>query len=442
MTRSTTLAVLALASLTAGCHRPPARREPELASAHPLALLVPDGTATMDRLIGDLQARLRQEPRSADAWVALGEAWVRRARAKSDPGHYRSAADCAEAALALAPGDRRAEVLRGLVLLDAHRFEEARQAALALLQRHPLDATALGILSDSLLELGRFEDAVDVTQRMVDLKPNLPSYARASYLMWLRGDLPGSLAAARLAVDAGGDPESRAWVLVQTALLFWHRGDLDGADAGLDHALAEVPGYPAALAAKGKVALSRGDGRGAQGWLERAFRAAPLPETAWLLGDARRAQGDEAGAREADELVVRGGLAFDRRTLALFDATRDRDRDEAVRLAEDERSRRGDVYTEDACAWALYRAGRLREAGAAAERATRLGTPDARLLYHAGAIRLALGDRRRGLALLRRALALNPAFDPTGAAEARRLLAAADRGGGTVAWGARAGGKP
>ena len=418
----TIIAVAAAVLLSAaGCRQPP-RAGPAPAEAHPLAMLATDGTAPVDHLIGDLQAQLRREPASPETWARLGEAWARRAREAADPGHSRSAADCAEAALALSPGHRRAQALKGLVLLDAHRFDEARRLAEGLLERDPRDLTALGICSDALLELGRFEESVEAAQRMLDLKPSLPSYARASYLMWLRGDVAGALDAARLAIDAGGDREARAWVMAQTALLFWHQGDLDGADAGLDRALAEQPGYPAALAAKGKVALSRGDAAAAVGWLEQAWRRAPLPETAWLLADARRARGDEAGARKAEELVIRAGRALDRRTLALFLATRDRDGAEALRLAEAERATRGDFQTEDALAWALFRAGRLREADDAARRATRLGTPDARLLYHAGAIRLARGDARGGRALIRRALALNPSFDAAEAAEARRLV--------------------
>jgi hypothetical protein len=45
------------------------------------------------------------------------------------------------------------------------------------------------------------------------------------------------------------------------------------------------------------------------------------------------------------------------------------------------------------------------------------------LLYHAGAIRIALGDLARGERLVRDALDLNPRFDMTGAAEAEQLLA-------------------
>jgi hypothetical protein len=112
-------------------------------------------------------------------------------------------------------------------------------------------------------------------------------------------------------------------------------------------------------------------------------------------------------------------------TLASFYATKNRAPEEALRLIDAERRTRGGIYVDDVHAWALFRAGRLREARDIADRAIRMGTPDARLLYHAGAIRLASGDRD-GLALVRRALALNPRFDSTGADEAERLLRRAD----------------
>jgi hypothetical protein len=62
------------------------------------------------------------------------------------------------------------------------------------------------------------------------------------------------------------------------------------------------------------------------------------------------------------------------------------------------------------------------------ERASALGTRDARILFHAGAIRMAAGDAA-GRRLVESALATNPHFDETGAAEARRLLGA-DAGAG------------
>jgi hypothetical protein len=112
----------------------------------------------------------------------------------------------------------------------------------------------------------------------------------------------------------------------------------------------------------------------------------------------------------------------------LFLATKGRELDLALRLAEEERSARGDVYTEDAYAWVLYRLGRFGEARAAIDRAARLGTQDAQILFHQGAIHLASGDAR-GQNLIDQALALNPGFDLGGdlvgrSHEARRITTA------------------
>ena len=63
------------------------------------------------------------------------------------------------------------------------------------------------------------------------------------------------------------------------------------------------------------------------------------------------------------------------------------------------------------------------EARKASAQALRLGTRDARLLFHAGAIAFATGEAAEGRKLINEALALNPAFDMSGAAEAHALLA-------------------
>src|SRR4029077_11390969 len=141
------------------------------------------------------------------------------------------------------------------------------------------------------------------------------------------------------------------------------------------------PDYPPALVMRGRVALSQGQPARAIGDLETAYRAPPLPATSWLLADARAMLGDVSGAGAASERVVQAGRRSDRLTLALFYATKNRGIDEALRLIEEERARRAGVYVDDVYAWVLYRAGRIEEARRASERALRLGTPDARILY-------------------------------------------------------------
>ena len=358
---------------------------------------------------------LKDENASSDAYVLAGYGWVRKARSEARPQLYRNAEACAQQALELAPNDAAARGLRGMVLLNDHRFTEARELALELLARDAHDVTALGLLSDAALELGDREQALDAAQRMVDEKPSLLSYGRAAHLRWLQGDVTGAKRLYERAIAAGAelkDREPRAWMIVQAALVFWHAGDYAGADAGLNLALREQPEYAPALEAKGRVALARGDARAAIGWLERAERKNPLCETAWMLGDAYRLVGDQARAAQAYERVEREGKAHDPRTLALFYATRDEEPREALRLAKLEHAQRRDLYSDDVLAYALYRNGDVEQARALSRKVIAQGAPDARLLFRAGEIARAAGDANDGDALIAQARQLNRGVDP------------------------------
>ncbi len=397
-----------------------------------IALAPLSGTTKVDEIVAQFEESAKRQPTKPDAWVLLGRAWVRKARESADPGYYLNAEASAQVALGLAPDYSPALDLRTLVLLNDHKFEEARGLAQKIVDAHPEDPVGYGSLGDALLELGRLDEAARAVQRMVDLKPNLASYSRASYIDWLEGRVDDALQVARLAIDAGDspyDPEPRAWQLVQTAMMFWHKGDYAGADAGFDLAMERgMSDYPPALVGKARCALARGDGKRAAELLDRAYAHSPLVETAWLLGDARAMAGDTDGAARAWAIVEKSGRTADPRTLSLYYSTKNKSPDRALALAEEEKKVRGDVYTEDAYAWALHRNGREADARAAIERALAHGTRDARLMYHAGAIRIASGDAAAGRAMVAAALALNPRFDLTGAREAADLIGAVDGG--------------
>jgi tetratricopeptide (TPR) repeat protein len=446
VTLLTALSILAFAS---GCSekKDAAKAEPTAVAAAPagettvvdpdaklpknqkLALSKITGTTNADKSVTEAQKLLRQNMGKDDLWVMLGRAWVRKARESADPGFYLNADACAEVVLERSPDSRLATDLRGLVLLNGHKFDEARSLALQVTAKHPEDPMAWGTLSDAYLEMGRYDEATDAAQKMLDLKPNLPSYSRASYLQWLRGDVIGARETVRRALDSGRagrtDPEPGAWVLVQAATLFWNEGDVDGADAGFDKALERVSDYAPANVGKGRVAMAKKDYKRAAELFERAWKVSPLVETAWLMGDAKEAAGDSKGAAEAYAAVQREGRRTDPRTLSLFLSTKMKnatDGEEALKLAREEYEVRKDIYTEDALAWALYRTGRIPEAKASIAKVRALGTPDARLIYHEGAIRLAAGETVKGKKLIADALKRNPAFDATAVTEAKALI--------------------
>ena len=384
---------------------------------------VPPGSRVRQALLASV-ARAKKLPARPDVWVDVGHIWMRQLRSASDSGFALNAEACARVALEIAPEDPRASALVGQVRLDAHEFRAARDVAEALLARDPRDPSALGILSDAALELGDVPAASGAAQRLMDHSPGLGAYARASYLRWLHGDEQGAVDLARLAIDSAGDPnepDTRAWILVQAAQLFWHRGDLEGAEAGYRMALDVRSDYAPALLGVGKVQAGRNQYREAAETLGRALSAHSDVETAALLRQVLDRLGDAAAVAQQDALIAQIGR-HDRRALALHYATRRIEPTRAVELARAELAVRGDIYTEDALGWALYASGQLAEAEQHAERALRLGTRDAQLLYHLGAIRLGLGKNAAARALLEQALRQNPRFDPAGADDARQLL--------------------
>jgi len=410
--------------------------EDAMSAARRLALSPSAGSSAVDTLILSSQKSLDTNPEKVDFWILLGRAWVRKARESADPGFYLNAKASADVARSIAPDNVAALNLEGLVLLSDHKFREALDIATRITTKAPDDPSGYGTLSDAYLELGRYDEAVAAAQKMVDLKPNLPSYSRVSYLAWLRGDRKAATEAVRLALDSGKDvrdPEPYAWVLVQAATLFLGAGDVEGADAGFDKALEWFPEFAPALVGKARVAFAKNDATKMAEYARRAYAKSPLVETAWIRGDAETMLGNAGAAAAAYATVEKEGRRTDPRTLASFFATKARtpaELAEAVALAKAELAVRPDIWSEDALAWALHKSGKSKDALALVEHARVLGVKDSRLLYHQGAIRIATGDAKGGRALLDSAMKLNRAFELTGSRELE-ALAAPERSGKT-----------
>ena len=92
-----------------------------------------------------------------------------------------------------------------------------------------------------------------------------------------------------------------------------------------------------------------------------------------------------------------------------------------AKAREEVRTRR-DIYAWDLLAWALYRLGKIDEAGDASARALALHTRDASLYFHAGMIAAAAGDTALARRRMQEALEINPRWHPTQPAEARAVL--------------------
>ena len=417
---------LARASPSPGGEPGPSRDPTASAAASATA---PVATSPTVAEIARLKALVTADPNDADAQRDLGFALAQRVRETADPSLYAPAMDAFQAALRLHPDDAPALVGVAGIQLGKHEFADGLVTARKALSLSPSLVAAHAAEVDALVELGRYDDADTAAGIMFGLSADLSTLARVSYLAELRGRLPAALAAMRAAAASPGlAPENSAYVDALLGNLLVATGDPKGAAAAYRSALDLVPNHAPSLAGEGRLAVAAGHLDEAIERFGEAAAIVPLPEYVIALGDAQATAGrTEAAARSYDlaraeiQLFKAAGVVVDV-DLALFEADHG-DPAAALRYATAAYAATPTVRAADAVAWALHRLGRDREALAHATEALRLGSIDPLLRYHAGAIEAALGkdgDARRDLDL---ALATDPGFSATGAAEARRLLA-------------------
>ena len=381
-----------------------------------------------DARIRALQSALRSEPKNPNGYASLGNAYLQKSRDSGDSAYYRRAQVAFSEALNQAPRNAGALAGMGTLALARHDFRGGLRYGKAALAEAPGVARVYGVIVDAQVELGRYDDAARSLQRMVDLKPNLDSYARVSYFRELNGDLDGALEAMKLAVSAGGDvAENVAYVQTLLGNLEFERGRLGSARRSYRTALVRFPGYPAAEAGLAKLEAARGDLAGAITRYRGLIPRAPVPEYVVALGEAELAAGRARAARahfalvaEQYRLMQRNGENTDTEA-ALFEATHGKS-SRAVKLGRRGYAAAPSVRSADSLGWALTSAGRPDRGLAFAQRALRLGSKDPSFLYHAGIAARDAGREQLARKYLTRALEATPHFSPLHAPRARRAL--------------------
>ena len=386
-------------------------------------------TGSLAASISTLQDRLHALPQDWRGFASLGLAYVAEARATADPSWYPKAEAALRESLRLHAGDN-ADALLGLGALELarHDFTAALEHGRTAAAMDPYDAEAYGVQGDALVELGRYDEAFDTFQTMVDTRPDISSYARVSYARELLGDTPGALEAMRAAFAAAGTPADAAWAAYQLGELEFGRGDVGAAAGWYERGLEIAPSFAPNLAGTAKVAWARGQEALAIRRYADVVAAYPSVEFVAALGDLYATTGrpDLAGEQyavvEATRAIARANGVDVDLEIALFDADHG-DPSSALAAARSEWARRQSIHVADAYAWALHVNGRDEEAARVMDRARSLGTRNATFLFHAGAIQHALGHDRQAARLLREALALNPHFSILNAPVAVRMLA-------------------
>ncbi len=376
--------------------------------------------------------RIRKSPDDLEAYTRLAQVYLQLSRQTGDETRFVPLAqERIEQALARDSEDYYARVLHASLLNILHQFDKARVEAEALAKAYPHDSAVQGILVDALVELGEYEAAVAASDRLLAMRPGLASYARASYLRELHGDVAGAIEAMELAVEAGvPGQEDRAWALMHLGTLYLGQGDLVNAERVFNGILEETPEYAQALAGLGHIAHLEGSTESAIAYLDQAYAQEPRGAFMETLVEVYAASGDEvtanlyldrvdAGYRAAAEMGENNRMEY-----ADFLADRGERLEEALELVEAEIERRpGHLHANETHAWVLHNLGRSAEAVAPIERAMRLNTGDAMVHFRAGHIYRAIGDTESSERHFRKALEGNLYIESlTAAEEARGII--------------------
>ena len=353
--------------------------------------------AELDATIESDRQKVSKNPGDGAAAVQLANALMRAARVKGDASLAIEAEHVLRATLQHSSSDYLARRMLSVVYLSQHRFAEALTEAKAAQKLRPKDAWNYAIAGDALLELGRYEEAFDSFDQVMEHRPDAGAYARVAYARELQGDLDGALRLMQMSSEATSrqDVEGLAWTHAQIGNLYLQQGRLDDAEREFNHADFIFPSHPYAM--NGRVRLLIARHRYADA-LDLSRRVPTTPESLAMQGDLLTRLGhlDDAEKlyREAEQVEREGWKQEEPQpgALARFLAERGRNIPEAIALAERAASERQDVVTMDALAWSYFRGGRVADAASAIQRATRLGTVDPRIRCHASAIAVSMRE--------------------------------------------------
>jgi tetratricopeptide (TPR) repeat protein len=398
----------------------------------PVAGTSPD-LGRIDRSIGAWTANVTKNDKDFISAMNLGLLYEARARLSGDVTDYARALVAAERSLAIEPRQLDVQALHARLKLATHDFSAALAEARMIDRSAPDQAPVLAIIADASLELGELDAAQDLYERVATVAPGAAITARLARVSFLRGDGGGAVAGAEVAYAAalaeGQEGPSLSWYGYLAGTLSLATGSPEAAASWFDKALAAWPGSYLALAGRARVDAALDNRAAAIAGYRNAIAIAPQPDALAALGDLLALGGDAAAAEEQYATVLAiarlqgaDGPIFNRQ-LVLFDVDHGRDLALALTLAERELAERHDAYGYDAYAWALLANGRAVEADAAMANALAFGTRDALVLFHAGEIKLALGDVAAARTLLEDALAIRGALDALAAARAAASLA-------------------
>jgi tetratricopeptide (TPR) repeat protein len=367
-----------------------------------------------------------QNPNDIKNRLALSMLYIQEGRITGDHIYYDAAAlHYIHQILQIEPDNFDALTLQSLIELSQHHFTDGLNTALKAQSINPYNAFVYGLLVDGNVETGNYKAAVENSDKMVSIRPDMRSYSRISYLREIHGDYKGAIEAMQMAVGAGipGD-ESTEWSRIQLAKLYEEAGDLKKAEALYNLSLSFRPNYAYALAGLGHLAMCAGNYQKAIDYYLKADSLVNDYSIKEQLTKLYILSGDKEKSKTYVDALIDGLTKDEKQGLDDENIGHYADRelayayllennyDKALQHAIAEYNRRPDnIDVNETVAWVYYKKDEAKNSLPYIEVALKTNCKNPALLAHVGLIYAKANQKRKAKMLLTEALQNNPDID-------------------------------
>lgn len=248
-----------------------------------------------------LKRQYEKDHKDYESLLKLAEIYVYEARVTGEhPYYYTAALETLNQLLAEKSSLSRDQHFHTLfykatVELSQHNFTAALKTANKALKLNDMNAGIYGVLVDAHVEIGNYEEAVAACDKMMQIRPDLRSYSRTSYLREIYGDMQGSKKAMVMAINAGAPySEYKCWAITTLGKIYEAEGKLDSAQICYEFSTQERENYPFGIAGLARIQAKKGETTEAFKLYKQALEI--LPEIGFNidLANLKKQNGDEA----------------------------------------------------------------------------------------------------------------------------------------------------
>ena len=253
----------------------------------------------------NIKNRYAKDKSDAKNILKLVEIYIYEARVTGEHPHYYSAALktlnwMLDGNVTLSKDDMFTTLFyKATVQLAQHNFTDALKTGQDALAINNVNSGIYGVLVDANVELGNYDKAVEMVDKMIQIRPDLRSYSRQSYLREIYGDNTGSKSAMVKAIKNGYPySEYTCWALKTLGEIYESEGKLDSAAVCYEETMTRRPNYPFGIAGLARIEAKKGNIEKAYNMYDSAI--AILPEIGFNieLAQLKKENGKEEEAQK------------------------------------------------------------------------------------------------------------------------------------------------